>query len=281
MVATCALPWNALAEPFYGADVRYAHDDNLTLAAAPADRLGHNFVDVGAHAGRFVALAHDDSVSLQAGLRAARYARYTSLDSASLEAASTYRAKLGIGLTAPWLSIGLAAAHDDFRDDIRDSDRAEVRVAAGARLSQQFDVSAGYAHDRRLARHADPAVPGISGAIYDGIGDSAFLRAGYAFTDRVLVDVEWRLRRGDAVATTPASAPIFFASSAIAEDPAFGPERYGYRLRGTTTGASVALSYAIDDRSALNLAYRAEWTRAAAALDYRSRVLSAAYLWRY
>ena len=275
------LPLCALAETFYGADVRFAYDDNLPLAAAPADRLGDSFLTAGGHAGRFVVLANDDTVSVQAGAHAAAFLRYPLLDAVSIEAAASYRRKFGVGLTVPWIALRVDVSRDDYRDDIRDSDRAEIAIVAGARMSESFDVSAGVIHDRRLAHHAAPVVPGISGAIYDGAGDSVFIRAGYAATPRLLFDAALGIRRGDVVATTPEGMAIFVASTAIAEDPAFGPDRYGYRVRGTTTSASIALSYAIDDRQAVNVAYAFASTSAAAGLDYRNNVLSASWVWRY
>jgi len=280
-LAMFTLPWSASAEPFYGAELRYAHDDNLTLASQRADRLDDHSIEGTVDAGMSLALDHDDSIAVGATLRGAAYARFALLDATSLGAYATYRRKLGLGLTTPWVGAGLALSHDDSRDSIRDSDRAELRASLGARLSERLDVSGGYLHERRLARRDDPDVPGISGALYDGSGDSGFARLGYAITERVLVDASCRVRRGDIVATAPQSGPIFRASSAIAEDPAFGPDRYGYRLRATTVSASVAVSYAVDDRSALNLAYTMDRSRAAAGLDYARHVISAAWVWRH
>lgn len=280
-LAAAALPLCALAEPFYGADVRVAHDDNLTLASASADRVGDTFATAAGHLGQFFVLENDDSVSLQAGASASAYARYSLLDAVSIDASAQYRRKLGLGLTAPWIALRVDARHDDVRDDIRDSDLLSISFETGLRVNERFDVSGGYVHDRRFAESAQPVVPGISGAIYDNEGDSVFARAGYAATPSVVVDCELRVRRGDVVATTPESLPIFLASSAIAPDPAFGPGRYGYRVRGTTRSASLAMSYAIDERSALNVGYTFAWTSAPDGLDYRSNIVSASFVWRY
>jgi hypothetical protein len=280
-LAAAMLPFCARAEPFFGADLRFAHDDNLTLASASADRLGDGFLTTGAYAGALAIVGDADSVSAQAGAHASGYARYTLLDAVSLEVAANWRRKLGVGLTAPAISLAITASHDDFRDDIRDSDRVDIMLVASTRLSERFDVSGGIAHDRRFAAHASPVVPGLSGAIYDTAGDSVFARAGYAVTPQVLLDAALRARRGDVVATTPEGFAIFLASSAIAPDPAFGPDRYGYRVRGTTKSASVAMSYAVDDRSAVNVEYTFAWTSAPAGLDYRSNLVSASWVWRY
>ncbi|HLX28571.1 MAG TPA: hypothetical protein VKV24_08820 [Casimicrobiaceae bacterium] len=280
-LTAAALPLCALGEPFYGADVRVAHDDNLTLASASADRLGDGFATVAGHLGQFFVLENDDSVSLQAGASARTYARYSLLDSVSIDASAQCRRKLGLGLTAPWIVLRVDATHENVRDDIRDSDMLLIAFETGLRVNERLDVSGGYVHDGRFAKNAQPVVPGISGAIYDNEGDSVFARAGYAITPSVLVDGELRVRRGDVVATTPESLPIFLASSAIAPDPAFGPNRYGYRVRGTTRSASLAMSYAVDARSAVNVGYTFAWTSAPAGVDYRSNIVSASFVWRY
>ena len=280
-LAAAALPFCARAEPFYGGELRYAYDDNLTLASAGADRLGDSLASVRGYAGEFLVPARDDTLSFTAGAQAFGYARYTLLDEASLEASATWRHKFGLGFAAPWLSVRVDAGHDDLRDDIRDSDRVAVAVVAGVRMSERFDVSGGVAYDRRLPRHSEPEVPGISGALYDLVGNSVFVHAGFAATPSVLVDLRFGVRRGDVVSTTPASLPIFLAAGAIAEDPAFGPDRYGYRVRGTTTSASIAMSYALDDRSALNFEYTYASTRAPAGLDYRDNLVSASWVLRY
>ncbi|HEX6793084.1 MAG TPA: hypothetical protein VF304_04460 [Casimicrobiaceae bacterium] len=276
-----AVPLCVHGEPFYGADLRYAYDDNLTLASDAADRRGDSLLAAGGYLGQFFVPSRDDTVSVSAGVHATGYARFALLDETSLEASGTWRRKLGLGYAAPWIALRADASHDDYRDDIRDSDRVEIALVAGTRLSERFDVSGGISHDRRLARNAAPVVPGISGALYDVAGDSLFVRGGYAPTPKLLFDASLRARRGDVVATTPEGLTIFVASNAIAADPAFGSDRYGYRLRGTTTSASLAMSYAIDERSAVNVEFTYASTSAAAGLDYRESIVSASWVLRY
>ena len=61
------------------------------------------------------------------------------------------------------------------------------------------------------------------------------------------------------------------ASSAIAEDPAFGDERlYAYRLRGTTATLGGTLSFALNDHASVDLRYRYASTRSPQSLEYRT-----------
>ena len=90
------------------------------------------------------------------------------------------------------------------------------------------------------------------------------------------------VRRGDVESTSQRNRAVFLASSAIADDPAFGdPALFGYRLRGTTVSASAALSYALHERAAVNVGYLQERTRAAEGLEYVSRVVDASIAWRF
>ena len=89
------------------------------------------------------------------------------------------------------------------------------------------------------------------------------------------------MRRGDVVSTTRINLPIFLASDAIAADPAFGSEFFAYRLRGTTSTATVNLSWALSDRSSLNLTYADARTKAYDDLDYRNRATTLSLAWSF
>jgi hypothetical protein len=79
------------------------------------------------------------------------------------------------------------------------------------------------------------------------------------------------IRRGDVESTSQQGAAVFAASSAIAEDPAFGDERlYAYRLRGTTATLGGTLSFALNDHASVDLRYRYASTRSPQSLEYRT-----------
>ena len=91
------------------------------------------------------------------------------------------------------------------------------------------------------------------------------------------------VRRGDVESTSQRSRAVFLASDAIADDPAFeDPLLFGYRLRGTTSSVELhAQLRAKCDRSAINIAYIEELTRAAQDLEYRSRMVNATFAYRF
>jgi len=61
----------------------------------------------------------------------------------------------------------------------------------------------------------------------------------------------------------------------------FGPDFFVYRLRGTTDTAKLSSSWALDERSSLNMVYLEERTDAVGGVYYRSHSANLVYVWRY
>ena len=221
------------------------------------------------------------SLTLTGNARTELYQRFHGLNLLDVGANATYKHKFGLGYAAPWISLGIAAARDDYRGDIRDGRRLDIRAEIGKRFTPEFDASFGGRYDRRYGRNDEPVVPGISGNVFDLRGESVYARAGYAITDSVLLGAELSVRRGDVVATTRPDFDIFVVSDAIAADPTFGPDFFAYRLRGTTDTAKLSASWALDERSSLNVVYVEERTDAAGGIYYRSHSANLVYAWRY
>ena len=177
--------------------------------------------------------------------------------------------------------LAASASHDNYREDIRDGDRVELRAELGKRFTESFDAAFGGRLERRFAKNDAPVVPGISGKVFELRARSAYARAGYAVSEQLLLGVELDVRRGDVVATTRRNFQIFVVSDAIAADPTFGSDFFAYRLRGTTDTAKLTASWALDDRSSLNFAYTDERTDAAGGIIYRSHSANLVYAWRY
>jgi hypothetical protein len=271
----------ACAEWFYDARAGVMYDDNLTRAQQAADVRGDGAATLAATAGWFVAPTGADGVTLSLDANSEAYGRFHGLNLISIGAGAGYRHKFGLGSAVPWVSVTVKAAHDDYRDDIRDSDRFEAGVEVGRRLSTDFDASFGVASDRRRARNDSPVVPGISGKVFDLRGQSVFARAAYDVSDRLQVGGRLSVRRGDIESTTRQNLDIFLASDAIAADPTFGSDFYAYRLRGTTRTVNLNASWALSDRSSLNFGYVVASTGAYDDLNYWSRVGTILFAFHY
>jgi hypothetical protein len=264
----------ARAEWFYDVRAGGLYDDNLTRAQNAADVRGDGAATLAAAAGWFYAPSGGDGITLTLEANSEAYARFRGLNLISIGGSAAYRHKFGLGRDVPWASITISAAHDDYRSDIRDGDRLEARLEVGRRLTDNFDASFGVATDRRFARNDRPVVPGIC-------GQSVFARAAYDITDRVQVGGRASVRRGDVESTTRQNLDIFLASDAIAADPTFGSDFFAYRLRGTTATANATLSWALSERSSLNVSYAVARTSAYDDLNYRNRIGTILLAFRY
>jgi len=105
------------------------------------------------------------------------YHRLHGLNLLDVGANTTYQHKCGLGYAAPWISLSVAAARDDYRGDIRDGRRLDIRAEIGKRFTPEFDASFGGRYDRRYGRNDEPVVPGISGNVFDLRGESVYARA--------------------------------------------------------------------------------------------------------
>jgi len=279
LVAGISAP--ATAEWLLDADAGVLYDSNLTRAYESADIRADGAITLSAAGGSYFALSGADGLTLTAEARSEIYNRFYGLNLFGLGGTALYRHKFGLGYAAPWILVAASASHDNYRDDIRDSDRIELRAELGKRFTESFDAAFGGRLERRYGKNDAPVVPGISGKVFDLRGRSAYARAGYAVSDQLLLGVELAVRRGDVVATTRPDFEIFVVSDAIAADPTFGSGFFAYRLRGTTDTAKLTASWALDERSSLNFAYTDERTDAAGGIVYRSHSANLVYAWRY
>ena len=279
------LGWGAVAraEWLFDIDAGARYDSNLTRAQERPDVRSDAAATLFASAGTFFALTGADGLTLDINALTEAWHRFHGLNRASIGGTASYKHKFGLGYAAPWISLGLAGAHDNYRSAIRDSDRLEARAELGQRFNEAFDASVGAVYDRRYARNDLPVVPGISGRVFDLRGKSVFVRAGYALTELLQAGANFAVRRGDIVSTTRRHMQIFLESDAIAADPAFGDDFFAYRLRGTSTTrtAAVTLSWALSDRSSLNFRYADERTSAYEGLDYRGRIGTLSFAFSY
>jgi len=265
----------------FDVDAGLLYDSNLTRAYDPGDIRADAAFTLDAAAGSFWALSGSDGLTLTADARTEAYQRFHGLNVLGIGASGVYKHKFGVGYAAPWIALTVAGRHDDYRGDIRDSHRLDLRAELGQRFTPEFDAAFGGRYDRRYARNDEPVVPGISGKVFDLHGQSVYARAGYAITERLLLGAELSARRGDVVATTRPDFDIFVVSDAIAADPTFGPGFFAYRLRGTTDTAKISASWALDQQSSLNVTYVEERTDAAGGVYYRSHSANLVYAWRY
>ena len=259
------------AEWLLDAAAAVKYDSNLTRAANGPDVRPGFAAALDASAGDFIAITGNNGVTLTAHARAESHVRYHGLDVAGIGGTAVYRHKFGVGWAAPWAALTVDGSYDRYRIEIRDGASFDVRAEAGRRFTERVDALIGIACDRRYAPNERPEVPGIPGNPFALAGQRVYVQAGYALGEQWLFVLDAAIRRGDVESTSQQGAAVFAASSAIAEDPAFGDERlYAYRLRGTTATLGGTLSFALNDHASVDLRYRYASTRSPQSLEYRT-----------
>jgi hypothetical protein len=108
-----------------------------------------------------------------------------------------------------------------------------------------------------------------------------FLKGSFALAEPVLLFGAAGVRRGDVVSSTRRNLQIFRESSAIANDPAFGPDFVAYRLTGARTESySLGVSWALGRRASIDASVGADRTHARGALDYDGNVYAVTLVYR-
>jgi hypothetical protein len=275
-----ALPAAAAAQWTLDAQVARTHDDNLSRAQRESDIVGDRALALRGALGRAFVVADGDLV-LRGEARAARYDDVLGLDHGAVGAGASWRRKLGLGLTAPWIAADAAIFAEDYGTAVRDGRSAALSLELGKRFSARFDASLGAVYDRRRQRDDFPTVPGFSGEPFSLQGRSLALQGRFALHEKLLAFGALAARRGDVVSSTRRNPQIFLESAAIAPDPAFGPDFIAYKLTGAeTTSATLGLSWALGAKASLDFAVASDRTQARGGLEYDGNVYSLALVYR-
>ena len=276
-----ALPQAARGDWLLGADASLRHDDNVGNAQYRADIVEDSVI--GARLSVYQALPLGESYSLTVGgdLGGESFHRFTGLDNASLGATIALRKKWGLGAFAPWARASLSLARLDYDYSYRNAWNYRATLASGRRIDDRWNLWADYAYERRAAHAGAQEVPGLSGDAYSQNSHNLGAHLQYAWNERASVVLGLLARHGDVVSTTAGSARIFYASRALAEDPAFGPEDYAYRIRATTYGVSIGLGFSPTAHSALGCAFARFETHADGGNNYTKSIPQITWDYRF
>jgi hypothetical protein len=278
-----ALAWPAAAWSAWllDADAGLLHDSNLPRAKLSTDIQSGWAATGGLSGGYAHALDGYTGVTATADARIARYDGHSGLDLDALGATLGIRHKFGLGLNVPWAGASFSAVRENYGTGIRDSDRYSLTLETGYRFSDRFDAVLGGTVEKRNARNSAATVPGIPGDPFELYGRTLYARGSYALTERWDLAFGFGVRSGDVVASTRRNFQIFTASSAIARDPAFGPDYFAYRLYGVTRTPWAGVNWALTEYSTLRVVYTRDLTYGANGFNYYNTIVSAAFLHRF
>jgi len=236
-------PYTARSDWTLGAEAHVLHDDNVGNGESSPDIVEDTIVGARLSLFQLFALGEGYNVAAGGDLSGESFHRFDGLSNATAGGTLTLKKKWGLGAFAPWVRAGVSIARSDYEDDYRNASIYRATLAAGRRIDERWNLWADYAFERRAAATQEQEVPGISGDAFSQDGRTVSANAEYALSETTFLSVSVSARHGDVLSTTVDEDRIYTGARAIAEDPAFGPGAYAYKLTGTTYGFMVGINY--------------------------------------
>jgi hypothetical protein len=279
LIVLGAVPYSARSDWTLGAEASLRHDDNVGNARSQSDIVADT--ELGARLSIFQLFPLDDGCSLTVGadLNGEAFRRITGLNDGSLEGFLALKQKWGLGAFAPWARAGVSIGRSSYDDSYRNAWIYRAMAASGRRIDERWNLWVDYAFERRAANTQPEEVPGLSGDAYSEDSHNLAVNVEYSLNGNAFLAFGLLARHGDVVSTTGPSANIFYASRALAADPAFGPDAYAYKLTGTTYGFRAGINYAPTAHHLLGVGFERDDTHADGGNDYTKSV--AEITWNY
>jgi hypothetical protein len=267
------MPDAAFGDWTVDAQAALRHDSNIVNAASAADVVGDSIVNARLSLLDFFALGENYSLTVGGDLGGEVHRTITGLSNASVEGVLSLKRKWGLGAFAPWARVGLVLGRSSYDDSYRNATDYRATTAVGWRIDARWNIWADYGFDHLAAAAQEEEVPGISGDAYSQISNNLAAHVEYSLNERTYLAFALRGREGDVVSTTSEENPqIQSAARAIAEDPAFGPEAYAYRISGSTYGAMLGINYSPTPHSLLGCGFERLITHAYGGANYTKSI---------
>lgn len=263
-----------------GLELRF--DDNLTRGQLDRDIKGDTALVVSAATGVGYQLTDNGRLSLTLALSGAAYRRYEGLNNLNAGLELAYRWKFGLGPHVPEIRLSASATRLDYRDEPRDGWLYLGEIAIAKRLSDRLGLRIAYQVEQRESDTvADRLRPTIAADVFDLRSHNLIFGGDYSLSPRYVLSAAYTIRDGDIVSTTLRNRPVFLASSAIAADPVFGPDRFAYKMKALTRGLRFGVSRVIGGQSSFTLGYEYLDSRAEGGIDYEANLVRATYLYQF
>jgi len=276
-----SIPYAARSDWTLGATAALRHDNNVGNAESSSDIVGDSMIDARLSIFQLFPLGESYSVTVGGDLDGEAFRRLTGLDNASLDGTFALKKKWGLGAFAPWARAGVSVGRSSYDDSYRNSWNYRATLASGRRVDERWNLWAEYAFERRAASPGMEKVPGLSGDAFSQDSHNVAANLEYSLNENTFLTLGLLGRHGDVVSTTQGSGKIYYASRALANDPAFGPEAYAYKLTGTTYGFRVGVSYAPTPHSLLGLGFEHLDTHADGGNSYTKSVPEITWDYRF
>ena len=249
------------------------HDSNVGNAQPASDIVADSTLKASVSMFQLLPLSDGYSVTVGGNLHAERYHQVTGLNNASVDAMLSLKKKWGLGPFVPWARAGITVGRSSYEFSYRNAWAYHATLAFGRRIDERWNLSAEYTFEDLVARTQEEVVPGLSGDAYSQVDHSLRLNVEYALSGNVYLALGLMGRRGDVVSTTAPNYNVYEVSRALAEDPAFGPEDYAYRIKGTTYGFRVGINYSPTAHNLISCGFQRFDTRADGSNNYMKSIV--------
>jgi hypothetical protein len=243
-ISLAGLPCLARAEWLIDSEVRWRYEDNVGDAASNADAVGDSITAATLSASRFFPAASGYSMNVGAQLDGERYDRLHGLSNASVGGVMSLRKKWGLGAYAPWALLNGSIGRTNYQDSYRNASVYRAGMSAGRRLNERWNVSIDWTYEQRKVASVPEEEPGVSADAFSQASHTFDLNAQFAATATVFFNATIIYRHGEMTSTVLDEDTVIAGARAQADDHAFGPEAYAYRLLANTWGFRASLGYA-------------------------------------
>jgi hypothetical protein len=281
LIVLGALPYAARSDWTLGAAAGLRHDNNVGNAQSSPDIVGDSAIDARLSVFQLFPLGESYSVTVGGELNGEAFRKLTGLNNASLDGTFALKKKWGLGAFASWARAGISVGRSSYDDSYRNAWHYRATLASGRRVDERWNLWAEYTFDRLAASPRAEEEPGLSGDAFSQDSHNLTANLEYSLNDRTFLALGLLARHGDVVSTTGGSAKIYYASRALADDPAFGPDAYAYKLTGTTYGFRVGINYAPTPHSLLGCGFERLDTHADGGNRYTKSVPEITWNYRF
>jgi len=272
-ILATGVPYAARGDWNVGAEAQVMHDNNVGNAQSYSDIVSDTIVDATLSVFDLFAIGEGYTLTVGADLNGEHYNRLTGLNNATAGASVALRKKWGLGAYVPWARVEFSVAHSDYEDDYRNATTYRGTFAAGRRIDDRWNLWAEYSYERVSAASQPEEEPGISGDAFSQTSNNLSLNVQYSVYQNTYLSLAAIFRHGDSVSTGEGDYQIYDSARAVADDPAFGPEDYAYRLTGTTLGFRAGVNYSLTAHSLIGVDFRRYDTRADGGNDYTKSIV--------
>lgn len=258
-----------------------AADDNINNGQLNSDKESDSEEFTTLALGKLFPIGDDDSLAIAGNLEGHLFNTFEGLNNVDLGLTASYKTKLGIGYSVPWIRLHGSATRLNFNNDVRDGWIYHAGATIGKRINERWSATTEWRFEKRTGDNAVRDDPDISGAVFDQIGHSLLFNVNYLCSATTALALGYNWRSGDVAATTKESDAMIAAASAITPDNTFGEDRYAYKLHAITRSLSLELNRSLDHHSSINISYQRRFSQGDGDFNYYNSLVGASFLYSY